>query len=263
MTARAELRVTQGQVVTAEWIKLRSLRSASGTLAGSVAAVLGIGVLLAWIALLHLNSGHDLGTVAPASISLYGVYLAQLTIGALGVMLFTGEYSTGMIRATLAAVPARLPVLWAKLGVFAAVALAALEAALFLSFLAGQAILAQHHSGASLSDPGALRAVIGAGLYLTLVGMLGIALGCIIRSTAGGIVTLFGLLLVLPVLVSILPSGWSRHVSPYLPSTAGQAIMQIHPASGILPPWNGFAVFAGYTAVAIATAAFLLQRRDA
>jgi ABC-2 type transport system permease protein len=97
----------------------------------------------------------------------------------------------------------------------------ALEAALFLSFLAGQAILSQHHSGASLSDPGALRSVVGTGLYLTLVGMLGIALGCIIRSTAGGIVTLFGFLLVLPVLISILPSGWSRNVSPYLPSTAG------------------------------------------
>jgi ABC-2 type transport system permease protein len=259
----AELRVTQGRVVISEWIKLRSLRSTAVTLAASVAAVVGIGVLLAWIALLHLNSGHGLGSVAPASISVFGVYLAQLTVGALGVMLFTGEYTTGMIRATMTAVPGRLPVLWAKLGVFAAVAVVTLEAALLVSFLTGQAILSAHHSGVSLSDPGALRVVVGAGLYLTLVGLLGIAMGCLLRSTAGGIATLLGVLLVLPVLGGVLPSSWSGHLDPYLPSTAGQAVMQIHPASGILPPWNGLAVFVGYTAVAVAAAAFLLKRRDA
>jgi ABC-2 type transport system permease protein len=259
----AELKVTQRRVLAAEWIKLRSLRSTAGMLAASVAAIVGIGLLLAWIALLHLNAGHGLGSVAPASVSLFGVYVAQLTVGALGVMLFTGEYSTGLIRATLAAVPGRLPVLWAKLGVFAAVAVVTLEAALLLSFLAGQAILSAHHSGVSLSDPGALRVVLGAGLYLTVVGLLGIALGCLLRSTAGGIATLLGIMLVLPVLGGVLPSGWSRHVAPYLPSTAGQAVMQLHPAAGILPPWNGFTVFAGYTAVAVAAAALLLKRRDA
>jgi ABC-2 type transport system permease protein len=259
----AELKVTQRRVLTAEWIKLRSLRSTALTLVASVAAIVGVGLLLAWVALLHLDAGHGLGSIAPASISVFGVYIAQLTVGALGVMLFTGEYTTGLIRATLAAVPNRLPVLWAKLVSFAIVTVVTLEAALLISFLAGQAILSAHHAGVSLSDPGSLRVVLGAGLYLTVVGMLGIALGCLLRSTAGGIVTLLGVLLVLPALTGVLPSGLSRQVSPYLPSTAGQAVMQLHPATGILPPWNGFAVFAGYTVVAVAAAALLLKRRDA
>jgi ABC-type transport system involved in multi-copper enzyme maturation permease subunit len=105
--------------------------------------------------------------------------------------------------------------------------------------------------------------VIGAGLYLTVVGLLGIGLGFIIRNTAGAIATLFGVLLVLPVLGAVLPSSWAKHIVPYLPSNAGQAVMSVHQAPGDLAPWTGFAVFCGYAAAAIIVSAVLLKRRDA
>jgi ABC-2 type transport system permease protein len=262
MSALHGLKVTQLRVATSEWIKLRSLRSTVWTLIASVAMTVGIALLLCTIALLNLEAGHGLGSVEPASVSLYGVYLAQLTYGVLGVLLATGEYSTGMIRSTLTAVPRRLPVLWAKLGVFAVVALVTSEAALTVSMLAGQAIFSARHVGASLSDPAVLRAMTGAGLYLTVTGLLAVALGFLIRNTAGALAALVGILLVLPGLWSVLPS-WAGHITPYLPSNAGQAIMQLHSSAGTLAPWTGLALYAGYAALAAAAAAVVLSRRDA
>jgi ABC-2 type transport system permease protein len=130
-------------------------------------------------------------------------------------------------------------------------------------FLSDQALFSVKHAGASLTDPGVLRAVIGAGLYLGLVGLLGMALGFIVRSSAGAIAILFGILLILPVLADVLPSDWAQHIVPYLPSEAGQAIMQLSPSPYSLAPWTGLALFAGYIAAAVVTAAVLLRRRDA
>jgi ABC-2 type transport system permease protein len=262
-TAARPGKVTPLRVAWSEWIKLFSLRSTAWTLAASVVLTTGIGLLLAVIALAHLRAGHGMGTVQPATISLYGAYASQLTFGALGVLLITGEYATGMIRATLSAVPRRLPVLWAKLAVFAIVAVVTAEVALLASFLAGQAILSGQHAGASLSDPGVLRAVAGTGCYLALTGVLGMALGFIIRSTAGALATLFGIVLVLPLIGDLLPSTWAAHVTRYLPSNAGQAIMQVHQASGTLAPWPGLGLYACYCAAAVLAAALVLARRDA
>jgi hypothetical protein len=252
-----EIRVTQPRVVRSEWIKLRSLRSTVYTLIASVAMTAGIGMLFA--GLVPSNQPID-----PVALSLRGVYLAQLAIGVLGVLLITGEYSTGMIRATMSAVPRRLPVLWAKLGLFAVVAAVVSMASSVAAFLGAQAILAARHlHTASLSDPGVTRVVIGAGLFLTVAGLLGMALGFIIRNTAGAISTLFGIMLILPVLGSVLPASWQHNVVPYLPSNAGQAIMLLHSSPDSLAPWTGLGLFAGYAAAAIALAALLLRRRDA
>src|SRR5674476_144697 len=125
----------------------------------------------------------------------------------------TGEYATGINRATFGAVPRRLPVLWAKAIVYAGVALVMMLLATFIAFLGGQAALSGKHLQTTLSHPGVTRAVIGAALYLTVVGLFGLALGALIRSTAGGIATLFGLLLVLPLIVHFLPESWSRDIS--------------------------------------------------
>jgi ABC-2 type transport system permease protein len=257
------IKVTQARVITSEWIKLHSLRSTMYTLITSVGMTVGLSLLFSWFAVARLGShGGHLDTNG-VTLSLRGAYLAQLAIGVLGVLLITGEYSTGMIRATMSAVPRRLPVLWAKLGMFAVVALVVSEAASFAAFLGGQAILSSKNIGASLADPGVLRVVIGAGLYLTVVGLLGMALGFLIRNTAGAITTLFGILLVLPVLGEVLPSDWAAHIVPYLPSNAGQAIMALHSGPGTMAPWTGFALFVGYTAAAVVAAAVLLRRRDA
>jgi ABC-2 type transport system permease protein len=262
-TAVERHRVTQGRVLIAEWIKLRSLRSTVYTLLAATGLTVGAGMLLA-----AFMAGQEAPAdpshrvlLDPTAVSLRGVFMAQLAIGVLGVLLVTGEYSTGMIRATLSAVPRRLPVLWAKAGVFGVVAAVLMIAASLAAFLGGQVILGPR--GTTLAAAGVARAVVGAGLYLTVVGLLGFGLGFIIRNTAGAIALLFGLLLVLPTLGEVLPSNWGRQVVPYLPSNAGQAIMSVHQAPGELAPWTGFAVFCGYAAVAIVAAAILLKRRDA
>jgi ABC-2 type transport system permease protein len=255
--------VTQANVVRSEWIKFRSVRSTVLVSALTVVCVIGFGLLVSYFTKTrwdHLDPGGQL----PWNVirrSLVGVNLAQLTVGALGVVVITGEYTTGMIRATLGAVPRRLPVLWAKAGVYAAVILVLGVISSFLAFLGGQAILGSH--GLSLSYPGALRAVVGVGLYLTVVGLLGLAIGFLVRSTAGGITALFGILLVLPPIVGALPTSWANTISPYLPSNAGQAIYATHHLSDTMHPWPGFLLFCGYTAGALLAAAVALRYRDA
>lgn len=259
ITSGTQLRLTPARVTRSEWIKLRSVRSTVWALASTAVAIAGTGLLLT-----ALTRGHPHTHVDAVRISLFGMYLAQLTIGLLGVMLATGEYATGMIRATLSAVPRRREVLGAKLGVFAVVALVTCEAALFATFLVSQLLLWSQHAGVSLTAPGVLRAVAGTGLYLTLVGLLGIALGFAIRNTAGAAAVLFAIVLVMPeVLGAALPADWAGHILPYLPSNAGQAIMNVRAAPDTLAPWPGLALFAGYVALTVAVAAFLLKRRDA
>jgi hypothetical protein len=262
-------RVTQRRVALSEWTKLFSLRSTRYTLLAGIAATIAFAVIPALINASRWStmSAHDKATFNPLESSLIGVNLAQLALGALGVLVISGEYSTGMIRSTFAAVPKRLPVLWAKAGVFGAVTLALALPAMLIGFFSAQAILRGHsldgHDIAlSISDPGIARAVIGGALYLTLAGLFGFGLGAIFRSTAAGISTFAGILFVVPPLLDVLPSSWNNAISPYLPSKAGQAIMQIGNPAHTLGPWTGLALFAGYTALTIATAAVLLKRRD-
>jgi hypothetical protein len=168
-----------------------------------------------------------------------------------------------MIRATLAAVPQRLPVLWAKAGVFAVVTLVVMTAASLIAFAGGMAVLSSHHLQVSLTAPGAARAVLGAGLYLAVVGLLGVGLGALLRKTAGAIAAVVGLLLFLPLLSSLLGSWFKAHISPYLFSNAGAALLRVHQQAGSLSPWTGFAVMCGYAVAALAAAALVLRRRDA
>jgi ABC-type transport system involved in multi-copper enzyme maturation permease subunit len=169
-----------------------------------------------------------------------------------------------MIRSSIMAVPKRLPVLWAKLGVFSAVTFVLMLASTFASFFAVQAIVTSHHVNRSLSDPHALRAVVGTALFLTVLGALGVGLGALIRNTAGGISALVGLLFVLPGITSLLPSSTADAISPYLPLNAGTTVLtSTFDNPHHLSPWGGFAVFCGYTLVIVAVAAVRLARRDA
>jgi hypothetical protein len=154
-------------------------------------------------------------------------------------------------------------VLWAKVLVFAAVTFVVTTASSFAAFLGGQAFLSSQHIETTLSAPNVFRAVLGCGLYLTGVGLLGVALGWIIRHTAGAIATLFGLLLVLPALGDALPDTLAPHIVPYLPSNAGEQVVSVRQATDMLAPWTGFAVFCAYVVVGIAVAVVLLKRRDA
>ena len=262
-------RVTQARVALSEWTKLRTLRSTRYALLAGVAMTIGFAIIPAVVNASRWShmSLLDKAGFNPLQTSLIGVTIAQLAIGVLGVLVISGEYSTGMIRSTFSAVPKRLPVLWAKGGVFAIVTLVLTLPATLIAFFSAQAILGGHtfngHDIAlSFSNPGVARAVIGGALYLTLAGLFGFGLGAILRNTAGGISAFAAILFVLPPLMNVLPSSWNHAISPYLPSNAGSAIMQTGNPAHTLSPWTGLGLFAAYTAIAIAIAAVQLRRRD-
>jgi len=258
-------RLTQLRVAVSEWTKLRSLRSTRWSLL--VGTVLAIGLPLIFATVIasrwsHL-SPHERADRHPLDVALAGVQIAQLAIGVLGVLVITGEYSTGMIRSTMIAVPKRLPVLWAKAGVYAAVTFALMLPAVLLAFFGSQAILRNHHIlQLSFTHPGVARTVIGGAVYLMLIGVFCLGLGAIVRNTAGGIAFFAAIMFVIPPLLNILPTSWNNAINPYLPSSAGNSIFTLHPDAHSLAPWPGFLLFLGYTALSIGIGAVLLLRRD-
>ena len=258
--------VTMANVLRSEWTKLSTLRSSRWSMLISLIAMAGLGPLIAAVQMGRWGqlAPHDRLTYDSVNTGVGGWHLAQLTIGVLGVLVITGEYSTGMIRSSLMAVPRRLPVLWAKLLAFAAVTFVLMLIASLISFLVVQAIVTQHHVQHSLGSPGALRTVIGAALFLTVLSLLCVGIGGILRNTAGGIATFVGLLFVLPGISAILPSSLNNDISPYLPLSAGTTIVS-HSFDNPhhLSAWGGFALFCGYAAIAIVGAAISLKRRDA
>ncbi len=256
--------VTQRHVTVSEWTKLRSVRSTRWSLLVSLLLIIGIGIL---VCVIFASRWPHLGLAErarfhPLRANLAGVNFAQLAVGVLGVLTITAEYTTGMIRASFSAVPKRLPVLWGKALVFGAVAFAISLPAVFIVFFAGQSILSGQHINIGISHPGVVRALFGAPLYLTVMGLFGLGLGAILRSTAGGISALAAVVFVLPPIISLLPTSVSNSVDPYLPSNAGGAIWTITPDPSTLAPWAGFAVFCAYAVAALAVAAILMVRRD-
>jgi ABC-2 type transport system permease protein len=261
---RAEVRtypVTLRRVIAAEWIKFRTLRSSWAVLGAALIGMVIIALIVGYNTR-HLSPNLQPDDLAPSA-TLQGYYLGQLLIGALGVLFVSGEYSTGMIRSTLAAVPRRLPVLWAKLIVFISLIAVSMTAISVVAFLCAQAVIGHSRTGFSLSDPGVLRVVIGTGVYLTLVGVLGSALGWIVRSTPGALVAYFATVLVLPVLFGTVLGNWGKHVAQFMPSTAGASFSTSIHESPRLPPWTGLGVLIAWVALAVAIAAVQLRRRDA
>jgi hypothetical protein len=224
--------------------------------------MIGIGWLAGWGSNTNWSqqSPQERATFSPVDITLAGFYLAQLAISVLGVLLVTGEYATGMVRATFAAVPRRLPVLWAKAGLFAALSFTLMLLAAFASFVGGQQLLGDHST--SLAGSGAVRGIVGTAGYLAAVGVLGVALGFVVRSTAGGVATMCGLLLVAPTLGLLLPASWREHVLPYLPSNAGAAVFRSVPSPDSLSAAAGSAALGAWLVIALAAAAVTLARRD-
>lgn len=256
-------RVTQIHVALSEWTKLWSVRSTRWSLFAAFLFTIGVAALACAVVAHHypqMDVREQLN-FHPLEVNLAGVQLAQLAIGVLGVLIITAEYSTGMIRASFTAVPKRLAVLWAKVGVFGAVTFALMLPAVLVAFFVGEAILSRHHINTTFGAPHVARVLVGAALYLTVVGLFGLGLGAIVRNTAGGIASFAAIMFVLPPLMNVLPSSWNSAASPYLPLQAGEAILATTPG-GHLSPWLGLALFAGYAAAAIAVAAVLLARRD-
>jgi len=254
--------VTQARVLASEWIKLRSLRSTWFSLGAAILATIGLGILFSALRGHDAHVHHEFGIESIAT-SLRGIYLAQLAVGVLGVLLISGEYATGMIRATLSAVPRRVPVLIGKGVVFGTVTYVLCTVMALIAFLSGQAVLDTWGFGATLGTAGAVRAVLCAGLYLTLIGLMALGLGFAIRSTGGAIATLFGVVLVLPALSNALPTSWQNRVDKYLPLNIANTLIETHRDTNSLSTGGCIGVLVLWTAVAIAAGVIVLKRRDA
>jgi ABC-2 type transport system permease protein len=257
-----------GNLVLAELTKIRSVRSTIWSFALLVIVTIGFTVLITALTVAGWDKA-DAATRAQVagdpvgSILGVGLGFGQLTICVLGVLVLSSEYSTGMIRASLLAVPKRWPMLAAKIVAFTVVVLVIAEIVCFASFFIGSAIL-NAVVPVSLSDPGVLRAVACSGLYLAVLGLFAMAVAGLIRHTAGAITAVIGFTLVLAPLASLIPDPAGKYISAYLPTNAGTLIVQTHQQSGdVLTPWQGFGVFGLWVAVLLVLAGVLLQRRDA
>ncbi|MGC0416484.1 ABC transporter permease [Embleya sp. AB8] len=264
---RPVYKVTGRRVLRSEWAKLWSLRSTWITLALALVFLIAFGLIAAAQYESRFSSGRhmdgDFANSTAVSLSLFGTNFAQLALGVLGVLVAAGEYSTGMIRSTLVGVPRRLPVLWAKAAVFGVIALVLGLVGIFITFPIASHIVANTPAALGIGDPGALRSLLGGALYLGLVGVIGVALGALLRSVAGGISVLVASLMLVPGLVSLLPSSWHDHVKQFLPSEAGQSMFAVHHDAHTLTPTTGLLVFLGWAALVLVGAAWRLKRTDA
>jgi ABC-2 type transport system permease protein len=255
-------------VVRSEWAKLWSLRSTWITLGLGLLFLMALGMLAALQYTMMTGpearaADPDLAGATTLGLALFGVSFAMIALGVLGVLTASGEYTTGLIRSTLAAVPARLPVLWAKAAVYGLLATVTGTVGAFASFLIASRILSDTAIAMSLSDTGVVRSLLGAGVYLGLAGVAGVALGALLRSTAGGISALVGTFMLVPGLMSLLPESWRDDLTRYLPSNAGASIFALQPDPGMLSAGAGLLVLLGWTALALGGAAFRLMRSDA
>lgn len=259
-------KITFARAVRSEWTKLRTLRSTWVTLL--IALVLSLG----FAALIGANlggSGQDGGggppravLADPASVILNGTLFASLVLGVLGAMAASTEYSTGTVRATLTAVPKRLPVLAAKVLVLTVVSLVTGAVLTAGSFWLGSSLLSGGLS-ATWSDPGVWQALIGNVGYLVAVTLLGLGLGMVLRSTAGAITVLVAVVFLLPVIMANISTDWVQTINDYLPGTAGSSLHATKEAGATLTRGTASLVAALWAVVPVGLAAVLLKRRDA
>ncbi len=261
-TSTAIIRPGGGQVlldvIHSEWTKLRTVRSTYWSAIAAVVIAVGLGALVC----LGNSTGNATQPSDPAGTSLAGMFLAQVAFAIVGVLAMSAEYSTGMIRTTVAAVPQRGYVLAGKAIVLGVSAFVLATATAFVSFFLGQWILSRRNYDIGLGAPGVLRVIIGAGLYTTVLVLLAMALATILRNTAGTITAVIGIIFVLPIIVALVPSRWQDDIGRYTPANAGSTIVNITQQSHSLGPWAGFAVFCVWAVLAGAVAWWTLRHRD-
>ena len=257
--------VSGRRILRSEWTKFWSVRSPRWTLLVASVLTVGLGALFSGLRSSHYSSmsAHELATFNPTGTSLSGIALAELAIGVLGILVITGEYATGMIRSSLTVVPKRLPVLWSKVGIAAAVSFGVMLAASFGAFFLGQSLLSAHGLSTTLGAPGVFRSVVGAALSVSVLAVLGVGLGAVLRNTAAAISTFVAMLFVLPPLLDLLPGSVSTDITPYLPNNAAAALFGGDTGFSLLAPWSGFAVLCGYAALAVGAATWRLRKTDA
>lgn len=266
--APATRRAGLGGALRSEWTKLRTVRSTIWSLLAMAAIAIGLMSLIAWATMRRWDrfeprertnlAQHPLEIILARP-----VFVGQLVVAVLGVMVISSEYTTGMIRSTLQAQPRRITVLAAKVAVFAVLMLVVGELLSFAAFTVGR-LLISGHIQVNLADSGVTRAVVGAGLYIAVLGLFSLAFGAILRHTAGAITAVLGLILIVSNLTGLLPDSWGHHINAWMPTNAGQLIMQAQQApDDLLSPWQGLGVFAGWTVLLLVVAAVLFHTRDA
>jgi ABC-2 type transport system permease protein len=256
---------TFGDVLRSEWVKLRSVRSTFWALTVTVVLGVGLGGVIS-AATAHAYAKMSVsGKLSwdPTGVSQAGVAIASLAIVVLGVLCISSEYSSGMIRASLIAVPKRGRVLAAKSLVFAGVTFIVGEVTCFVAFFVGQALISGHAPHAALGDPGVARAVAGGGLYLAALAVLSVAAGALLRHPAAAIAAMMAIVLVLPAIAQALPDSWRNPVTEFWPTLAGSQLTSVHHSAHTLQPWPGFGVMCLFVAILYAIAWALLDRRDA
>jgi ABC-2 type transport system permease protein len=257
--------VSLSSVTASEWIKFRSVRSTlMGVLVTTILTV-GLGALIATAVRSNWNQMDPIRKLAfdPVSTSLGGTLFAQFAVGVIGTLFITSEYSSGSIRTTFAAVPRRSLVVMGKLIVLVSSLFIITEVVCVATFLLGQSIFAGVVPTASLGDAAVLRSVLLGGVYLTLLAVLGFALGLILRQSAASISTFTSLLLVLPIILFLLPQSWQNATTKYMPSALGRSMMSTTAPENLFAAWTATALLVVYVIVALAAGVALLLRRDA
>ncbi len=260
-----------GGTLRSEFTKIGSVRSTYWTLLALLAVSVGVGAVISAVSASYWSQPPPPPPAPPdvyeaTQVSLAGMLvLGQLVIVVLGALVLTAEYSSGMIRTSLIAMPRRIVIYVAKAAAVTAVALAVALATAFIAFFLGQAMLAGSHHSATLAGPGVLRAVIGSALYITLCGLFAFAAAAIIRNAAATITAMIGLLFVIPALVGRLPDSWQNDLVRWLPSSAARALSATvgRQDPHLFSPWGEFAVFAVCTAVLLVAGGILFRKRDA
>jgi ABC-2 type transport system permease protein len=259
MTAQVPAPARAVDALAFEWIKLRSVRSTYWTLLVAVVTPVAISALVA--VTLADAPGKGAAQLDPLLPGLLSLEYAVLAVGVLGVLTFSAEFSTGLIRTTFTAVPRRRSVLAAKAAVLGAVTLVAGEAVAFACFGLVQAVLSGKHLSVSLSHPGVPGAVLAEGLLLFAVAMMGLGLGAIVRHAAGGIAAVVGLIF-LPAGLALLPAPWGGRVSRFTLLEAARQVTALHPATNLFAPAWSMLVLLAWPAVALLAAAVAITRRD-
>jgi hypothetical protein len=248
-----------------EWIKFRSVRSTIMGFLLTFVLTIGLGVLITVALRGHWSqaSPADRFTFDAVSTSLAGTYFASFAVGVIGILFITSEYSSGSIRTTLAAVPNRVRLTLSKLIVLAVSMVIVSEIVCFITFLMGQAIYSGVVPTASLASSAVLRSVLFAGVYLTLLAVLGFAIGLILRQSGACISVFTSILLIIPLIIFFLPQSWQSSVAKYEPSALGRAMMSTSPPSGDFGAWTALMVLVIYVVIVLGVGTTMLVRRDA
>lgn len=273
--------VSFGGILVSEWIKLRSLRSTVWCYIIVIVISIGLAPLVAWAFAQSIGAEASGALDAETSQALASqavtasIGFSQLVVSVLGALVITGEYGTGMIRSTFSAVPKRLPALFGKATVFALATFLVGFVALTISLLVAVPVLASGDITVDLADGSLWLTIVGAAAYLALIGLFSLAIGALIRNSAGGIAAALGAILVLPTIISIFTAitmaEWVANLSNLLPSNAGSR-MYAYPVEAIqdpfmvgtpLEPWQGALVLLVWIAALFVLASVLLKRRDA